>query len=395
MWSKDYILLTQGQAVSCFGSTLYSVVASLWAYELTGSTMIMSIVYSAANMARLAAFPFAGVIVDRFRRRNLIVFCDIICGISMLAVAAAAWWGGAAAAWALVVHSAVSGACSGVFNPAVNAMMLSITKKEHFVRANSVYNAVEYGIDMIGQGIAGTLYVLLGAPVLFLINGFTFLFSAFTEGFIGKDPLPARGEKKPFWRDATEGLRYILLNQGICLNLLLAFFINFAFGALRVVLVPWMLPFGAECYGLLGSFRSAGVIIGTVLLTLRNIPQKRQYGVYFWCQVLFVSCIAASTLMTEFLPVAVLFCVAYANQYIFNSLQRSAVVIAAPNEIRGKVLCAVQALAMGFSAVGNLSGGILCEWIPPRLLVLILMTLLMGGILWLGRKASVKQLFTM
>lgn len=83
MWNKDFILLVQGQGVSCLGSTLYSVVASLWVYELTGSTVIMSTVYAASNIARLIAFPFAGIIVDRFRRRDLIVFCDAMCGISI------------------------------------------------------------------------------------------------------------------------------------------------------------------------------------------------------------------------------------------------------------------------------------------------------------------------
>lgn len=117
MWSKDYLLLAQGQAVSCFGSTLYSVVASLWAFELTGSAVIMSTVYAAANLARLLAFPFASVIVDRFRRRDLIIACDVLCGLSMLAVAAAAVAGGQGAVWALVAHSTVTGACSGCSTP--------------------------------------------------------------------------------------------------------------------------------------------------------------------------------------------------------------------------------------------------------------------------------------
>lgn len=393
MWSKNYLLLAQGQAVSCFGSTLYSVVASLWAYELTGSTAIMGAVYSAANLARLLAFPFAGMIVDRFRRRDLIIACDVLCGLSMLLVAAAAATGSPLAVWALVLHSGVTGACSGVFSPSVNAMMLEITKKEHFIRANSVYNAIEYGVDMIGQGIAGGLYVIFGAPVLFLLNGVTFLFSAGTECFIARDPRPVRGERTPFWREAGEGLRYILANRGICMNLLLAFLMNFAFGILKVALVPWMLDFGTECYGLLGSFRSAGVILGTAALALWNIPQQKQYGLYLKCQLIFVLCIAGAACMPAFVPVAALFCAAYANQYVFNSLQRSAVIIAAPNEVRGKVLCAVQALAMGFSALGNLSGGALCQRMPPRLLVLLLMAGLMGCILWLGRKDSVKNLF--
>lgn len=394
MWNKNFVLLVQGQAVSCLGSTLYSVVASIWAYELSGSTIIMSTVYAASNIARLIAFPFAGMIVDRFRRRDLIVFCDAVCGLSMVAVALVASRGSETAVWALVVHSAISGACSSVFSPSVNTLMISVAGRKHYVRANSIFSTVEYGIDLLGQAIAGTLYLLLGAPILFLINGISFLFSAVTEIFISKDVKPERKEKEPFIKEATEGVRFIIKNRGVCANLFIAFSINFTFGVLKVVLVPWMLTFGEECYGLLGSFKSAGVIIGTFLLAAKNLPEKKQYSVYFWCQIIFVFCIAISTQMENFWVIAILFCVAYANQYVFNSLQRSAVFISAPNEIRGKVICAVQALAMGFSALGNLAGGFVGEVSNPQLIVFLLMMFLFIGILFLGRNHNVKNLFS-
>lgn len=393
MWNKDFILLVQGQGVSCLGSTLYSVVASLWVYELTGSTVIMSTVYAASNIARLIAFPFAGIIVDRFRRRDLIVFCDAMCGISMLAVALIAFHGSQTAVWALVIYSAVSGVCSGVFSPSVNTLMISIAGSKHYVRANSVFSTVEYGIDILGQAIAGTLYLLLGAPVLFLVNGISYLFSSATEVFISKDAKPIRKEREPFIKEATEGVRFIVKNRGVCANLFLAFSINFAFGILKVVLVPWMLTFGEECYGLLESFKSSGVIIGTVLLAARNLPEKKRHSVYFWCQIIFGFCIAISTQMRNFWVIAILFCVAYANQYVFNSLQRSAVFISAPDEIRGKVICAVQALAMGFSAIGNLAGGFVCEVIDPQPLVFGLMILLLMEIVLIARQREVRNLF--
>lgn len=393
MLNKNLFLLIQGQAVSCLGSTLYSVVASLWAYEMTGSVLIMSVVYSVSNIARLVMFPFAGVIVDRFRRRDLIVFSDVICGLSMLVVAFAAMKGIEGAVWTLVIHSAVTGAVSGIFNPAVNTLMLSLTKKQHYVRVNSIYSTIEYGVDMVGQGIAGSLYVLLGAPWLFLINGITFLFSAGTEVFITADSKPEPSERKPFVKEAMEGIVYILQNQGVGLNLLLAFCINFAFGVLKVILVPWMLDFGESSYGLLGTFRSAGVIVGTVLLAMRNIPQGKQYGAYFWTQIVFVACIALAACMPSFWLIAVLFFIAYANQYVFNTLQRSAVIIAAPDSIRGKVICAIQALAMGFSALGNLVGGLIGDLYTPQLLLIGLMAVLLVAVIIIGRNESVRALF--
>lgn len=394
MLNRNLFLLIQGQAVSCLGSTLYSVVASLWAYEMTGSVLIMSTVYSASNIARLIMFPFAGVIIDRFPRRNLIVISDILCGISILIVALAAATGMEGAVWTLVMHSAVTGAVSGVFNPAMNTMMLSLAKKEHYIRVNSIYSAIEYGVDMVGQAIAGSLYILLGAPLLFFLNGVTFLFSAGTEVFITPDPKPEPSGRQSIIKEALEGVSYILHNRGVGLNLLLAFCLNFAFGVLQVLLLPWMMTFGESYYGLLGSFRSAGVLAGTVLLSLRSIPPKKQYSVYFWTQILFVACIALATCMPSFLPIAVLFFIAYANQYVFNTLQRSAVIIAAPDAIRGKVICAVQALAMGFSALGNLAGGLIGDLYAPQLLLIGLISMLLAAVILIGRNKNVQALFS-
>lgn len=393
MWNKNLLLLIQGQAVSCLGSTLYSVVASLWAYGMTGSVLIMSAVYSASNLARLIMFPFAGLIVDRFPRRNLIVVSDILCGISILIVALAAATGMEGAVWTLVMHSAVTGAVSGVFNPAVNTLMLSLARKEHYVRVNSIYGTIEYGVDLVGQAVAGSLYVMLGAPLLFFLNGITFLFSAGTEMFITPDPKPVPSQRQPIGKEALEGVAYILKHKGVGLNLLLAFCINFAFGVLKVLLVPWMLTFGESCYGLLGTFRSAGVLAGTLLLAVWSIPQRKQYGVYFWTQIVFVVCIALAACMPHFWPIAVLFFIAYANQYVFNTLQRSAVIIAAPDAIRGKVICAIQALAMGFSALGNVAGGVIGEQYAPQPLLMGLMLALLVAIIFLGRNKSVRGLF--
>ena len=354
----------------------------------------MSVVYAAASLVRLLTFPLAGIIVDRYPRRNLVVCCDVACGISMLVVAAVSVFAEEAAVWALVGHSIVSSVCYGVFNSAVSTLMLSLVNREHFVQASSVYQTVEYGVNVMGQSVAGSLYLLMGAPAVFLLNSLSFLFSAGTELLIEKDRKPKRNKGKPFFKEALEGASYILRSPGVRLVLLIAFLINFTFGILRVALVPWMLEFGEEYYGLLGSFRSVGVIIGTVLLAVKSIPESKRHQVYYWSQLLFILFIAIAARLNVFLLIAALFCAAYANQYVFNSLQRSAVILASPDEIRGKVICAVQALAMGFSAFGNLAGGFLCQWKSPKVLVFGMMVILLLGVLCMAGKNSVRELFT-
>lgn len=394
MWSKNIILLFQGQAVSCFGSSLYSVVASLWAYEMTGSALIMGTVYSIGHIARLIMFPFSGILVDRFSRRDLIILCDILCGVSMLSVAISAATGSHFALTTLVIHSAVSGAVSSIFHPAVHTLTISLVGKDHFVKANSTYNAIEYGVDIIGQSISGLLYSCIGAPVLFFFDGITFLFSAVSELFIARDTPPVQPQQDNILTDATEGIRYILRNRGICYNLSAAFLINLAFGCLRVLLVPWMLEFGPACYGLLGTFRSIGTILGSLFLSAITVPKGKQYTYYFRCQFFYLSFVALAALIPYFPSIAALFCVAQFHQYIFNTLQSAAVFLTVPDQTRGKVICAVQALAMSFSALGNLAGGFFSEYAAPQYIIFLLMLLTLICILPLTKHHCVKALFS-
>lgn len=79
--------------------------------------------------------------------------------------------------------------------------------------------------------------------------------------------------------------------------------------------------------------------------------------------------------------------------HVFNTLQWSAVIIAAPDAIRGKVICAIQALAMGFSALGILAGGLIGDLYALQLLLIGLMAALLVAVVILGRHKSVRALF--
>ena len=74
---------------------------------------------------------------------------------------------------------------------------------------------------LIGQALGGYLFMILGAPLLFLIDGITYLLSAFSESFI-KIPqrIPEKKDKliekiHQFKEDTVEGFRYAWQNGGI------------------------------------------------------------------------------------------------------------------------------------------------------------------------------------
>lgn len=394
LWNRDFILILQGQAVSSLGDALYTVIIALWLYDATGSAAMTGVLYAVMNFTRLLCLPVSGLVVDRFDRRNLIVLCDAARGVCMMLLGVLTLWRGASGVWLVLVYGVLSSFFSSVFNPAANALILSIVHKKQFVRANSVYYMANYGVDIIGQALAGGAYVLFGAPMMFLVNGVTFLLSALSELFIRRQP-PERTdshEKQSVFQDAVGGAVYIWRHRGIRLNLILAMLNNLCFGALSVLLVPWMLQFGAECYGLLGAFKSAGTILGACTLTLVQIPDRYRYKVFFLCLVAHIACVAAASLMPAFWLIALLFFTAYGGQYVFNSLQRAMVTIQTPDNQRGKVFSALQALAMSASGIGNLLAGAVSQLVVPQALVLVLMLVSLAASVLLGSRPAMKQL---
>lgn len=391
---KDFILLLQGQAVSSFGDALYSVIIGLWIYQSTGSMAAMGLVFSAANLAKLLFFPFSGWIVDRFSRRRLIILCDAVRGLFMCCLGILLLFFDTSGLWPLVIYGIVSGICTGIFNPALKAMLLSIVGRDELIRANSLYQAATYGVDIFGQAIAGSAYIFLGAPAMFLANGLTFLFSALTEVFIRRDPEPTPEKRIPFHESALDGLRFILRHPGIRINLVMALFLNVAGGILRVLLVPWISAYGEQCYGIIGAVQSAGVLAGSLFLSVITITASKRHRVFLACQAFSALFLILAALSDSFLMIAILYGSYAIVQYVYNALQNAAVTLAVPDHLRGKVFCAIQALAMGCAPLGNLIGGMFGEALAPSYFIVLVMGFRLAVVLLISSRPSMKRLLT-
>lgn len=389
---KDFFLLLQGQAVSSFGDAIYSVIVGLWIYQSTGSMAAMGLVFSASNLAKLLFFPFSGWIVDRFSRRRLILLCDTIRGLFMCFLGILLFFFDTSGLWPLVFYGIVSGLCASIFNPALKAMLLSIVGKGELIRANSLYQAATYGVDIFGQAVAGSAYIFLGAPAMFLANGLTFLFSALTELFIRRDPEPTPEKRIPFRKSAMDGLRFILAHPGVRINLALSLILNVAGGVLRVLLVPWISAYGEQCYGILGAVQSAGVLAGSLLLSVVTISAAKRHRVFLGCLILSKLFLILAAFTNFFPLIAIFYGFSSIYQYVYNALLNAMVTLAVPDHLRGKVFCAIQALAMSCAPLGNLIGGIFGEKLPPKHLIVLVMSFCLAIILLFGSRPSMKHL---
>lgn len=372
LWNRNFFLLWQGQLVSVFGDALYSMALGFWVLQETGSTTIMGSIMALVTIPRIILGPFAGVIVDRCDRKKLIILGDLIRGIGMLVIAMLAL-NGSLKIWMVMLMGIVLGICSSFFNPSIQSVLPEIVPSDKLIKANSSYQMATTGADIVGQSIGGLLYTVIGAPLMFLINSISYLFSSFTEGFIKIPKIERKNVNITFREDFMEGIKFILRFKGLIRSLIMAFFVNFLFGMIRVLIIPWFVSdpsLGMAKYGVLNGFQSFGFLIGTFVLSFITIKSNQKYNVYIFSIVTFVSLIGLGAFINNFVIIIICFTSAFGFMFVFNTVANSTIMELTPADKRGKVFATIGTLAMAISPIGNFVGGVLGEFMNPRAVII-------------------------
>lgn len=393
--NKNFFLLWQGQLVSVLGDALYTIALNFFVLETTGSTAIMGTVIALVTIPRIIFGPLSGVIVDRYDRKKLIILGDIIRGLSILFIAFA-FKNRNLKIWMIMIVAIISGICSSFFNPAIESVLPDIIPSENLIQANSIYQIATTGADILGQSIGGILYTLIGAAAMFLINGLSYLFSAITETFINVPKIEHKNSNITLKKDLQDGIQFIFQYKGLVRSIMMAFFINFLFGMIRVLIIPWFTEsahLGMAKYGILNAAQSMGLIIGMLILSIITIKSQYKYQLYIASLLIFIISIGIGTFFNQYILILLLFFIAFGFQFVFNTILNSTILLKTPINKRGKVIATKTTLGMAISPLGNFAGGVLCEFIAARTLIIINTIISIIAVIIIAVNPDVKSFF--
>lgn len=371
LWNKNFFLLWQGQLVSVLGDVLYSIALSFWILDITGSTALMGLLSAMTMAPRIILGPFAGVFVDRWDRKKIIVITDLIRGIFVTIVGVCAIYG-YIQVWMLFAVGIISGICSAFFNPTIVSTRPDIVPQSKLVKANSVTSLANSSMDMIGSAIGGVLYVAIGAPYMFLFNGVSYLFSAFSEMFISIPKTETCKKEVTFIDDFKVGFKFLkdfrVLRNTFIWSSLLNFFAN----AGMILLIPYFSEsphLGASKYGFAMTILALGAMSGSILLSILNVKREHKFLTYKIGMFGQTSLLMFVMLTNNYyLMLAFIFLGFFCNPLI-NTISQSAMMSIVPSEIRGKVMAIVSTISMGLMPIGQLLGGVLAEVFPVRVVM--------------------------
>lgn len=169
----------------------------------TGAVTQMGLVTALGGVASLLTGLFAGVVVDRFDRRRLLVLCDLArCGL--YASIPLAWLAGPRP-WLLYLVLPLASAFAMVFQVAQVTVVPSLVPAEEITRANGRLFAASSTAYLIGPALAGLLSGRFGATAAIGLDAVTFAVSAGALSFLRLAPVTAGGPGSARARSGARG----------------------------------------------------------------------------------------------------------------------------------------------------------------------------------------------
>jgi MFS family permease len=369
LWNRDFFLLWQGQTVSQLGNQAFLIAMAIWVKDATGSATLMGLLMTVSALPGVLLAPFGGTFADRHSRIRIIVGCDLLAGLASLGLGFVMLAAPASTSLLLAALFAVTvllGIIRSFFMPAVQSSIPDLVPMERLPAANSLNHFSVQTSVFAGQAVGGILYRILGAPLLFVADGVSYLFSGVSEMFI-RDTWKKPEEKpreggafRAFLHETGEGLRYVWSRTGMRDFILVACLLNFL-GMPMFVLLPFyvdtVLHVTPDWYGYLLAAMSVGAIAGFVLAgTMRLKGQVLGWSLVAGLLLgpLFFSIIGfvANPWAALVLAFASGLSLGMVNIYLITLLQLST-----PKELRGRVLGLLGTLAGGLMPIGTALGG--------------------------------------
>jgi len=280
-----FALVWSGQILSVLASSATSFALTIWAYQEYGSATALGVVSTSFILPFLILSPIAGVMVDRYNRKLMMMVSDLV---AVLATGGIIYFhvSGGLRMPHLYVAAAITGLGHTFQWPAYSAAISVMIPKEQYHRANGMMSLVESGPGVFAPLLAGALYPMVGLTGILVLDVSTFL-AAIAALLLVDIPQPVKtvegqAGKGNFLREAVYGFRYIFERKSL-LHLLLFFLaLNFVIGLSYNVMDPFILERTGNSSVQLGYVRSAaaiGSVVGGLLVSLWGGFKRRMKSI--------------------------------------------------------------------------------------------------------------------
>lgn len=342
------------------------IVAEMWlVVAITGSGVAVGITAALQFLPMLLLGAYGGVIADRFDKRRLLLITQPLAMLAPLALFVLVLTGGATVG-AVYVLVFLRGLVTAFDNPARQAFVTDLVGDDRVVNAVGLNSVIVHCARIAGPAAAGGLIALGGVGPCFLLNAATFgvMFVALLRMDTERIDRPRRaGRASGQIREAARAVWERPALRTPLAMMVLVGTLSFNFQVLLPLLAATTWAGTAATYALLTSAMAVGSVAGALVTSARGRTSMRLLVVA--ATVFGAAELAAAAAPTLAVQVALLVPLGFAS-VTFAAGVNSSLQLAAPPELRGRVMALYSVVFIGSTPIGAPIAGWLAETQGPR-----------------------------
>lgn len=270
-WRAPFFTIWGGQQLSLIGSRVAMFALIWWLTKETGSATVLALATLFAMLPQIVVGPLAGVYVDRWNRRTVMIVADGVIALVSLWLAYL-FWSGRIEVWHVYVIM-LAREMGGIFHwPAMQSSTSLMVPREHLARVSGINQAMGGALSIVGPVLGAVLLDLAAIHTIMLMDVVTAAF-AIAPLFVIAIPQPERavadGAPVSIWGDLRAGFHYLMGLRGLVYLTALAMVFKIALTpafSLLPLFVTDHLDGGASQLAGLEMMFGIGVILGGLFL---------------------------------------------------------------------------------------------------------------------------------
>ncbi|MFI5254773.1 MAG: MFS transporter [Candidatus Limnocylindrales bacterium] len=397
---RNFRLFWFGQLISLVGTWMQSVAQAWLVLLLTHDPFWLGVVAAVQFTPVLVLGLFGGILADILPKRRMIIATQTIL-MALALILAALSWSGVVQVWHVLLLAFCLGLVNAVDMPTRQAFVMDLVGREDVANAVGLNSAMFNAARIVGPAVAGLVIGVVGVTVCFFLNGLSFV--AVIVGLLLMREADLHGGARlarphtlaEVGVNLAEGLRYVrrtpvvLLAVGL-VGLVATVGMNFN------VLIPAMannvLHVGASGFGFLMSSMGLGSLLASLGIAYLGRPRL---------SVMLGGAFALGTLEVLFagagyFPLALVAVFgAGAGAIAMTATANSAIQLATPDALRGRIMSVYMTVFAGSTPVGGLFAGWLASSYGPPAALMVGGTasalVAVGATLWLVRSGHFER----
>ncbi|MHC5854328.1 MFS transporter [Nostoc sp.] len=273
--SRNYRLFFSGQSLSMIGSFMTETTCAWLVYSQTESVALLGLIGFLSQVPNLIVSPLAGIWIEQFNRRNILITAQFIMMILSFTLAIIALTG-TISIWQIICASILQGLLSSVETPSRYVFIMDIIeKKEDITNATALHSSLLSGSRIIAPAIAGIVIANLSPGHCFLIDGISYIaiISSLLAIRVNKLIIVGQNHQTNIWQNLKEGFIYaydFLPIRSILLLIALVSFLGMPYLRIMPVFAIQILQGDSTTLGFLTGASGLGAFCGGIYLSYQT-----------------------------------------------------------------------------------------------------------------------------